>query len=82
MPDGICMKQKMTANPITWIVYCMGRPAKHLGLAGMRERLKMVGGSFEVESAPGYGTSITAKIPSGNAARVEAPLDGFRRNQT
>jgi hypothetical protein len=34
----------------------------------------MVGGSFEVESAPGHGTSIAAKIPSGNAARVEAPL--------
>jgi len=39
-----------------------------LGLLGMRERLEMVGGSFKVESAPGKGTTITAKIPSGKAA--------------
>ena len=31
----------------------------------MRERLEMVGGHFDVESAPGKGTIITARIPSG-----------------
>ncbi len=36
---------------------------KHLGLLGMRERLEMVGGSFEVESAPGVGTLLVARIP-------------------
>jgi signal transduction histidine kinase len=40
-----------------------------LGLLGMRERLEMVGGSFEVKSAPGKGTIVTAKIPSGKPAR-------------
>jgi signal transduction histidine kinase len=29
----------------------------------MRERLEMVGGSFDVESAPGKGTTIKAWIP-------------------
>jgi PAS domain S-box-containing protein len=38
---------------------------KRLGLLGMRERLEMVGGRFEIESAPGRGTSITAEIPFG-----------------
>lgn len=36
---------------------------KHLGLLGMRERLEMVGGHFDVESAPGKGTTIEAQIP-------------------
>ena len=40
-----------------------------LGLLGMRERLEMVGGCFEIESVPGKGTTITAQIPSGNTAR-------------
>jgi len=30
----------------------------------------MVGGSFNVESAPGKGTSIRAQIPPGNGKRV------------
>lgn len=40
------------------------RSATHrgLGLDGMRERLSLVGGSLEVESAPGAGTTIFARI--------------------
>jgi len=36
---------------------------KRLGLLGMRERLEMVGGRFNVTSAPGRGTTVLAKIP-------------------
>jgi len=36
---------------------------KHLGLIGMRERVEMVGGTFAVESTPGKGTTVWAKIP-------------------
>jgi two-component system sensor histidine kinase DegS len=36
---------------------------KRLGLLGMRERLEMVGGSFQVTSARGKGTTIHAQIP-------------------
>ena len=38
---------------------------QRLGLLGMRERMEMVGGTFAVESAPGQGTTIEAKIPIG-----------------
>jgi two-component system sensor histidine kinase UhpB len=34
-----------------------------LGLAGMRERLSLIGGEFEVESSVGAGTTVFARIP-------------------
>jgi signal transduction histidine kinase len=40
-----------------------------LGLVSMQERLRLVNGTLDVESAPGHGTSITAW----------APADGGRR---
>ena len=34
-----------------------------LGILGMRERLAMVGGTLEIESAPGKGTTVFARVP-------------------
>jgi signal transduction histidine kinase len=34
-----------------------------LGLVGMRERLELVDGRFDVESQPGAGTTIVAEVP-------------------
>jgi PAS domain S-box-containing protein len=34
-----------------------------LGLLGMRERLALVGGALVVESAPGKGTTVIARVP-------------------
>jgi len=34
-----------------------------LGLIGMRERVKTLGGNFEIQSRPNQGTSISIKIP-------------------
>ena len=36
----------------------------HLGLASMRERVRLVDGTFDIESAPGQGTSIVAWLPA------------------
>jgi signal transduction histidine kinase len=36
---------------------------KTFGLLGMRERVHMLGGRFEIESAPGKGTRIEALLP-------------------
>jgi len=48
--------------------------AKHansgLGLAGMRERLALVGGELEVESSPGLGTTLFARIPLSSQMRA------------
>lgn len=35
----------------------------HLGLQGMRERMKRLGGVVTVESRPGHGTIIRARVP-------------------
>ena len=35
----------------------------HLGLASMRERVEILGGTFSVQSAPGCGTRIQAVLP-------------------
>ncbi len=35
----------------------------HLGIAGMRQRVEILGGTFSVESAPGEGTRIRASLP-------------------
>ena len=35
-----------------------------LGIIGMRERVELLGGTLEVESAPGTGTTIHLQLPS------------------
>ncbi len=36
----------------------------HFGLAGMRERAAMIGGTLEVHSAPDYGTAVILELPA------------------
>lgn len=38
----------------------------HLGLVGMRERIESLGGDFELRSAPGEGTRVSARLPLRN----------------
>ena len=39
-------------------------PEGHFGMTMMRERAKIGGGTFEVTSAPGQGTTITVRFPT------------------
>jgi PAS domain S-box-containing protein len=36
-----------------------------LGLVGMRERLRLVGGAIVLDSSPGHGTRIDVRVPAG-----------------
>jgi PAS domain S-box-containing protein len=49
-------------------------PRGRLGLLGMRERVALVGGTLTIESTPGRGTTIFARIPL--AADWEEANDG------
>ncbi|MBK7277428.1 MAG: PAS domain-containing protein [Betaproteobacteria bacterium] len=40
------------------------REGRSLGLASMRERLHLVGGTLDVESSPGRGTTVVAWVPA------------------
>ena len=41
----------------------------HLGLASMRERVRLVHGTLDIESAPGQGTTILPWVPAEEASR-------------
>ena len=74
LPAGICMKIKDNGKSFPVERVLNARGGKHLGLLGMRERLEMVGGHFDIISAPGKGTTVIAQIPAvrtmtGGAAR-------------
>jgi two-component system NarL family sensor kinase len=46
-----------------------GPATSHFGLIGMRERMRLLGGTFQLESSPGAGTRITAEAPLAAHAR-------------
>lgn len=52
--DGIGMRRDLEAEH------------PNLGLASMQERVRLLGGEFEVDSTPGQGTTILAWVPSRN----------------
>jgi signal transduction histidine kinase len=47
------------------------------GLAGIRERVRLLGGEFQLESAPGAGTflSVFLPVPVGKGANGQPPHD-------
>lgn len=69
LTGGTCMKISDNGKSFQVEKTLNAKGRNRLGLLGMRERLDMVGGCFEIESIPGKGTTITAQIPSGNTAR-------------
>jgi signal transduction histidine kinase len=48
-------------------------PEGHFGMAMMRERAKVGGGTLEVQSAPGEGTTITVRFPTALLQRDHEP---------
>ena len=48
-------------------------PEGHYGMATMRERAKVGGGSFDVASEPGEGTTIVVRFPIALLQRDQAP---------
>lgn len=65
--DGLGFNSKRALEPGTRL----DRGA-HLGLISMRERTAGFGGTLEVRSVPGRGTTITARLPLAAPARPQA----------
>jgi signal transduction histidine kinase len=45
------------------------RESMHLGLASMRERVRLLNGTLDIESTPGRGTTIVAWVPASGELR-------------
>jgi signal transduction histidine kinase len=43
-----------------------------VGIAGMRERVKQLGGVFEIQSEPGHGTTIRVELPVEESSQAVA----------
>jgi signal transduction histidine kinase len=63
LPQAVLMVIKDDGKSFDVAHVLDSRRNKRLGLIGMRERVEMVGGKFQVESAPGHGTTISSLIP-------------------
>lgn len=58
----------------------LGRNGK-LGLLGMDERARLVGGTLAIRSVPRVGTTITVELPCGYPNVAEAPLQNRGRSR-
>jgi signal transduction histidine kinase len=50
-------------------------PGETVGLSSMRDRVALLGGSLQIRSEPGLGTSVVAEIPLSAAGEVEEADD-------
>lgn len=49
------------------------RTGESVGLMGMRERAEIIGGTLSIESSPGMGATIVARLPVTDAEAAEMP---------
>ncbi len=76
-PDGDSVRLKVEDDGIGFDSNAPG-PEGHFGVAMMRERAQVAGGTFSIDSLEGRGTSITVEFPSswmeeGKADQEEDP---------
>lgn len=69
IPNAVCMRIQDDGRAFDVERLLHSRKNKRMGLLGMRERVEMVGGTFTIESAPGRGTTVSARVPFRNGAR-------------
>ncbi|MEO6246103.1 MAG: PAS domain-containing protein [Opitutaceae bacterium] len=60
--DTVCLKIRDNGKSFD-VARVLAAKRHRLGLIGSRERVEMVGGTFTVESAPGRGTTVCARVP-------------------
>ncbi|MDT8390209.1 MAG: sensor histidine kinase [Lentisphaeria bacterium] len=83
-PGHVCLEVSDNGKSFSVSDVLASKRRNRLGLLGMRERAEMVGGAFEIDSAPGKGTTVRADIPlrNGGEAIVRATTKGgSKKNQ-
>jgi len=64
--DGIRLMVSDSGIGFDWRQAINGRG---LGLISMRERLRLVNGELSIQSEPGRGTTVLARVPPGHEDR-------------
>jgi two-component system sensor histidine kinase DegS len=64
-PQGLCLEVQDNGKSFEVERILLSKRFKRLGLVSMRERVEMLGGSLQVESAPGKGTTVRGIVPFG-----------------
>jgi two-component system sensor histidine kinase DegS len=72
LPQAVLMEIKDNGIAFDVAHVLDSRRNKRLGLIGMRERVEMVGGTFQVRSTPGTGTTISSMLPF--KRKMETPI--------
>ena len=63
--DGSVLELIVRDDGVGFDVGAMLRTTSRLGLHGMQERVALLGGSVEILSTPGEGTTVRARLPTG-----------------
>jgi signal transduction histidine kinase len=62
--EGTVLELVVRDDGVGFDVGTVRSEASGLGLHGMQERVALLGGSFEIESTPGRGTTVRARVPA------------------
>jgi len=73
LPAHVCMEIKDDGRGFKINGHERAAKDERLGLLGMRERLEMVGGTFQVISSPGQGTTVHVEVPKAGSTLRKIP---------
>jgi len=59
-----------------------GEQSGGFGISGMKERARKIGGTLEIESAPGMGTKVTVRLPADSSRDSNQTGTGPARGET
>lgn len=59
----VCIVDDGTGSPLLSLTESQLSAMGHLGVAGMHRRVSALGGTLDIQSAPGVGTSVTIRLP-------------------
>jgi PAS domain S-box-containing protein len=67
---GICMEIADDGRSFRVSEQLAGKGRRRLGLIGMQERVRLVNGTFSIESLPGKGTTVRVRLPGCSAQKI------------